>query len=176
MGDETVDETVCGETRLVLGMFNNKSVGFASVAAREPRGDGERERRERGEAKPLEVRPGSRAELAGATMAIWSIVLRSSVEDGVSSSVARMAAALSSTLGTACSSCSVLRARGMRCGFEVAEGDVGLWRDVEEGESIGSMSRSKMADEDEWTLVGLLGIELGDPTRSMTLAPATRRF
>lgn len=156
MGLETVDETVCAETMLVVGMLSRRSV-VCVLRAREPRGEGERERRERGEANPL-VRPvpsmDSSVEEAGATTAICSMPFRSAIGEVASpggasmSSVARMAAALSSTDGTACSNCSVLRERGMRCGFVVA-GDVGLWSEVEDGESMGSMSRSKMADDDE---------------------------
>jgi hypothetical protein len=54
---------------------------------------------------------------------------------------ASMAAALSRTEGTLWSSCSVVLERGVRCGF------VG-WR--EGGLVMGSMSRSKIADEEEW--------------------------
>ena len=60
----------------------------------------------------------------------------------------RISAALSSTEGTLCSSCSVALERGMRCGFggcaEVCGG---------EGHTMGSMSRSKMAEDDEWLMV-----------------------
>ena len=52
-----------------------------------------------------------------------------------------MAAALSSTEGTDCSRASVPLARGTRCGLRgCCEGD---------GSEMGSMSRSKMADEEE---------------------------
>ena len=72
---------------------------------------------------------------AGATTEIWS----------PSSSIdARIEAALSRTDGTDCSSCSVALERGMRCGFW------GWWLECGgEGFEMGSMSRSKMADDDE---------------------------
>lgn len=54
-----------------------------------------------------------------------------------------MDAAESRTEGTLCSSCSVPFDLGIRCGL-------GGWEDGGDGGSIGSMSRSKMADEDEW--------------------------
>lgn len=50
-------------------------------------------------------------------------------------------AALSRTEGTACSSCSVALARGIRCGLGGCVGG--------EGGRIGSMSRSNMAEEAE---------------------------
>jgi hypothetical protein len=80
-------------------------------------------------------RPASRH---GATTAISS--------EGESEAV-RIAAALSSTEGTLCSSCSVVLERGMRWGFggcaEVCGG---------EGDTIGSISRSNMAEDDEWLM------------------------
>lgn len=70
---------------------------------------------------------------AGATIAMFCSSIGE--EDEVST-----AAAESSTEGTAWSSCSVNFPLGVRCGFAwVCDGD---------GE-IGSMSRSKMADDDE---------------------------
>lgn len=54
----------------------------------------------------------------------------------------RTAAALSRTEGTDCSRASVPFARGTRCGLRgCCEGD---------GSEMGSMSRSKMAEEEEW--------------------------
>lgn len=72
-------------------------------------------------------------------------------------SSARMAAAASSTDGTECSSCSVVLERGIRWGL----GGWGGWRcpcpcgcgEGERGE-MGSMSRSKMAELEEWLWVG----------------------
>lgn len=55
---------------------------------------------------------------------------------------ARTAAALSRTEGTDCSSCSVSLPRGMRCGSA-------LVGEREVAGVMGSMSRSKMAEEDE---------------------------
>jgi hypothetical protein len=60
------------------------------------------------------------------------------------SEAVRMAAALSSTEGTLCSSCSVALERGMRCGFGGCAVVCGG-----EGHTMGSMSRSKMAEDDE---------------------------
>lgn len=57
--------------------------------------------------------------------------------------------------------------RGVWCGFEG-------WREWGgDGQVIGSMSRSKIADEDECTEVGLLGIEDGDLDPSLP-DPAAR--
>jgi hypothetical protein len=68
-----------------------------------------------------------------------------------------MAAALSRTDGTDCSSCSVVFERGMRWGFG------GWWMELGgEGLEMGSMSRSKIADDDEWTDVGEDGMEFGE--------------
>jgi hypothetical protein len=81
--------------------------------------------------KPLR-RPGS---AHGATTEISSDDVREAV---------RISAALSRTEGTLCSMCSVPLLRGIRCGF-------GGWEEWGgEGEPMGSMSRSKMADDDEW--------------------------
>ena len=54
-----------------------------------------------------------------------------------------MVAAESKTEGTESSSCSVVFALGMRCGLEEFGG---------EGGTIGSISRSNMAEEEEWLL------------------------
>jgi len=54
-----------------------------------------------------------------------------------------MDAAESRTEGTLCSSCSVPFDLGIRCGLSE-------WEDGGDGGPMGSMSRSKMADEDEW--------------------------
>lgn len=81
----------------------------------------------------------------------------------------RMAAAESRTEGTACSSCSVFLARGILCGSRGFPG----WDDGEGGRS-GSMSRSKIAEEDEWMLVGLLGILLGEPNPNALASPVRR--
>lgn len=115
----------------------------------------------------------------------------------------RIAAALSNTLGTLCSSCSVALARGIRCGSaglwgecevlcvlltlvtcgcadeEVAEaGERGRgggpkrldeWGGEDGEMRMGSMSRSKMAEEDEWMDVGDDGIELGEPKPRVSL-------
>jgi len=54
-----------------------------------------------------------------------------------------MVAAESKTEGTESSSCSVAFALGMRCGLEEFGG---------EGETRGSISRSNMAEEEEWLL------------------------
>ena len=53
-----------------------------------------------------------------------------------------MDAAESRTEGTLCSSCSVPFDLGIRCGL-------GGWEDGGDGGPMGSISRSKMADEDE---------------------------
>ena len=53
-----------------------------------------------------------------------------------------MDAAESRTEGTLCSSCSVPFDLGIRCGF-------GGWEDGGDGGPMGSMSRSKIAEEDE---------------------------
>jgi hypothetical protein len=71
----------------------------------------------------------------GATTLILSSS-RADVDD------ARMVAALSRTEGTLCSSCSVVFERGVRCGFGGWCGWGG------EGQDMGSMSRSKIADEE----------------------------
>lgn len=55
----------------------------------------------------------------------------------------RTTAALSSTEGTDCSICSVIFPRGIRWGSE------GVEKPADEG-LMGSMSRSKMAEDDEW--------------------------
>jgi hypothetical protein len=80
--------------------------------------------------KPLR-RPAS---MQGATTAISS-----------DTEAVRIAAALSRTEGTLCSSCSVVFERGIRCGFRGCAAVCGG-----EGQTMGSMSRSNMADEDEW--------------------------
>lgn len=68
-------------------------------------------------------------------MTIDMVSKSSSCED----EAARTAAALSSTDGTDCSSCSVNLPRGMR------------WGSVGIGEgAMGSMSRSNIAEEEEW--------------------------
>ena len=59
------------------------------------------------------------------------------------SELARTAAALSRTEGTAYSICSVPLLRAIRCGFGGCDVDGG------EG-AMASMSRSKIADEEEW--------------------------
>jgi hypothetical protein len=82
--------------------------------------------------KPLR-RPGS---AHGATTETSSPVVMDAV---------RISAALSRTEGTLCSSCSVVFERGIRCGFV---GCAVKWGG--EGDVTGSMSRSKIADEDEW--------------------------
>lgn len=88
-----------------------------------------------GLAKPL-LRPiGSNIEVAGATTEIWS--------PESPSIPARIAAALSRTEGTDCSSCSVVLDRGMRWG------SVGWLGWGGEGEATGSISRSNIADEEE---------------------------
>ena len=74
--------------------------------------------------------------VAGAT----TLILSSSREP---CGEARIAAALSRTEGTLWSSCSVVLERGVRCGLGGRCGYGG------EGEVMGSMSRSKIADEDE---------------------------
>jgi hypothetical protein len=74
--------------------------------------------------------------LAGVTTAIWS-------PDSGSWSPERMVAAESKTEGTESSSCSVVLARGIRWGLDEFGG---------EGGAIGSMSRSNMAEEEEWLL------------------------
>jgi hypothetical protein len=82
--------------------------------------------------KPLR-RPGS---AHGATTETSSPVVMDAV---------RISAALSRTEGTLCSSCSVVFERGMRCGLVGCEEKWGG-----EGDVTGSMSRSKIADEEEW--------------------------
>lgn len=71
---------------------------------------------------------------AGATIAIFCSSIGE--EDEV-----RTSAAESSTVGTAWSSCSVNFPLGVRCGFE--------WDGCDGDGEMGSMSRSKMADDDE---------------------------
>lgn len=65
----------------------------------------------------------------------------------------RISAAESRTDGTDWSRCSVVLARGMRCGLDETGG---------EGGAIGSMSRSKMAEDEECTEVGEDGIDPGE--------------
>jgi hypothetical protein len=103
-----------------------------------------------GLAKPL-FRPLSKTGDAGETTATWSPTSMSSIP-------AKIAAALSRTEGTEFSSCSVPFERGIRCGLWVIGGD---------GEMIGSISRSNMADDDECTEVGDDGMKLGgrEPNR-----------
>lgn len=120
-----------------------RGIGPGPVATRRPRGLGLRLLKlPMGLANPLLV-PRARMESnaglvdAGATTATWS------TDSPESSRVARMEAALSRTDGTECSSCSVPLALGMRCGFWCA-------RKGGEGGTTGSMSRSKMAEEEEW--------------------------
>lgn len=140
-------DVTCGVVA-IGGILSKRSVrGMEGpVATRNPSGLGLRLLKlPMGLAKPLLVlraRIESNAGLveAGATTATWSTV------SPVSSSVARMEAALSRTDGTECSSCSVPLALGIRCGFWLG------WKGGE-GETMGSMSRSKMADEDEWLKV-----------------------
>jgi hypothetical protein len=84
----------------------------------------------------MESKAGGEEGAAGATTAMWS----RAVDSGVSSMPARRDAALSRTEGTACSSCSVPFALGILCGFERNGGD---------GGTAGSISRSKIADDDE---------------------------
>jgi hypothetical protein len=108
------------------------------LAEREPRGLGLRLRRlPIGLVNPLRLR--SKIEVAGASTATRSSPRSSSC------SPVRISAALSRTDGTDWSRCSVALARGIRWGFggrcDVPEGDV--------GETIGSMSRSNIAEEDE---------------------------
>ena len=62
------------------------------------------------------------------------------------SELVRTAAALSRTDGTDCSSCSVNFPRGIRCGSA-------LLGEREVAGVMGSMSRSKMAEEEECLLV-----------------------
>jgi hypothetical protein len=70
----------------------------------------------------------------------------------------RIDAALSSTEGTLWSSISVFLERAVRCGSFLAfawGGETGeMW--------MGSMSRSNIAEDEEWTEVGLDGIDEGD--------------
>lgn len=80
--------------------------------------------------------------------------MESSSSGSVESAV-RTTTAESRTEGTECSICSVIRPRGMRWG------SVGVERDAQAG-AMGSMSRSKMAEEEEWTEVGEEGIEEGE--------------
>lgn len=74
--------------------------------------------------------------LAGVTTEIWS------PESGSCSPV-RIVAAESKTEGTDSSSCSVALARGIRWGLDEFGG---------EGGTRGSISRSNMAEEEEWLL------------------------
>jgi hypothetical protein len=75
---------------------------------------------------------------------------------------ARIAAALSSTDGTLSSSCSVVLERGMRCGFVLCVPPKACRLDDGDEDGSGSMSRSKIADEEECTDVGEDGIDDGD--------------
>lgn len=130
-----------GGGMLSIGMEDCTTPG-APVATRSPNGLGLLLRKlPMGLANPL---PGLRARIeskaaggAGATTEMWS----KTEDSGDSSMPARMDAALSRTEGTACSSCSVPFARGILCGFWPRKGG--------EGGAIGSMSRSKMADDEE---------------------------
>lgn len=92
---------------------------------------------EMGEVKPLLPPRPRDSKGMGATMAIESITSLSSMSD------VRISAALSSTDGTDWSSCSVSLPRGMRWGLA-------LWAASEGGGVRGSISRSKIADEEEW--------------------------
>jgi hypothetical protein len=89
-----------------------------------------------GLANPLLLPPYGSPALAGVTTEILS-------PDSGSWRPVRMVAAESKTEGTESSSCSVAFALGMRCGLEEFGG---------EGETNGSISRSNMAEEEEWLL------------------------
>ena len=86
-----------------------------------------------GLANPLLLPAYWSPDVAGVTTAIWSPASGSWMP-------VRMVAAESSTEGTDSSNCSVVLARGMRCGFVELGG---------EGGTTGSMSRSNMAEDDE---------------------------
>lgn len=89
-----------------------------------------------GLANPL-LRPmTSKLMVAGETIATWSPA-------SLSSKLVRTEAALSRTEGTACSSCSVPFARGILWGF------CWWWCIGGEGGEIGSISLSKIAEDDE---------------------------
>ena len=133
---------------------SNKSDSAPPPAARLPKGLGLLLLKLNGLANPLalpprEASPDSKSEEAeaGATTATLAAVFELGSVASRSIEV-RTAAALSRTLGTLCSSCSVARPRGMRWGSR------GRWEPERrvEGEAgmRGSMSRSKMAEEDEW--------------------------
>lgn len=108
-------------------------------------GEGLRDRSRTGLAQPLPI--ARLALTAGASTATPSAF--------PSDIFARISAAESSTEGTDDSSVSVVLERGIRCGF------VGCSPAVAGGET-GSMSRSNIAELEECTDVGELGIEVGD--------------
>ena len=90
-----------------------------------------------GEANPLAPPRPSVSKGTGATMAMESMTSLSSMSE------VRISAALSSTDGTDWSSCSVSLPRGIRCGSALCA--------TREGGGVrGSMSRSKMAEDEEF--------------------------
>lgn len=98
-----------------------------------------------GEVNPLPPPPNGSSD-RGATMAMASSASLSS------ESAVRISAALSRTVGTAWSSCSVNFPRGMRCGSEgwFSRGGDGV---------MGSISRSKIAEDEECLDIVLEGCE-----------------